>query len=662
MVGGPKRVSEPRAMFGGLFGLSTVRSKLDRVTPPPDPGPDSMAEAPEHGSQGKLALAALGVVYGDIGTSPLYSIKEVFRPEHGLLPDYATVLGVLSLIFWSLTLVVSIKYLIFVMRADNRGDGGIMALLSLVMVPGARWAPTLVSLGLIGTGLLLADGCITPAISVMGAVEGLEVASRTFSHLVVPVTMIVLVLLFAVQRRGTAGIGAIFGPVMLVWFIVLMVLGIPWIVREPSVLRAMNPMHALRFFSDHGFHGFLILGAVVLCITGAEALYADMGHFGRKPIRLAWFSLVGPALVVNYFGQGAAILSRGEVSHPFFGLVPAQFIIPLVILSTLAAVIASQALISGSFSLAQQAVQLGYLPRLTIVHTSATMRGQIFVPQVNSMLMVACLGLVLAMRGTSGLAGAYGLSVVGTMTITTILLYRVARLYWHWSRARALPFTLLFLLVDLSFLIAGTAKIKQGGWFPLMVGLGLYVVMTTWKRGRALLVERLQASTYPIEKLLDELEREHVVRVPGTAVFLTSGSEGVPLVLLHHFKHNKVFHEKVILLTVQTEMMPRVRGDGQVSVENLGHGFFRVVSRHGFMEQPSVPGILIACERYGLKVHPLDASYYLGRVTLIPSGSAPLWRWRKRIFVFLSRNARNATAYFGIPANRVVELGAQVEI
>jgi KUP system potassium uptake protein len=621
-----------------------------------------MAEGPEHGSLGKLALAALGVVYGDIGTSPLYAIKEVFRPEHGLLPDHATVLGILSLFIWSLTLVVSIKYLIFVMRADNRGDGGIMALLSLVMIPGARWAPTLVSLGLIGTGLLLADGCITPAISVMGAVEGLEVASRAFTHLVVPITLIVLVLLFAVQRRGTAGIGAIFGPVMLVWFFVLILIGVPWIVREPSVLQAVNPIHALRFFGDHGFHGFLILGAVVLCITGAEALYADMGHFGKKPIRLAWFTLVGPALVVNYFGQGAAILSRGEISHPFFSMVAPQFVVPLVILSTLAAVIASQALISGSFSLAQQAVQLGYLPRLTIVHTSATMRGQIYVPQVNWMLMVACLGLVVAMRGTSGLAGAYGLSVMGTMTITTILLYRVARLHWRWSRTQAIPFTALFLSVDLSFLIAGTYKIKQGGWFPLLVGLGLFVVMTTWKRGRSLLFERLQASTYPIEKLLDELDRERVVRVSGTAVFLTSGSEGVPLVLLHHFKHNKVFHEKVVLLTVQTEMMPRVRGEGQLTVENLGHGFYRVVSRHGFMEQPSVPGILFACERHGLKIHPLDASYYLGRVTLIPTGSARLARWRKRIFVFLSRNARTATAYFGIPANRVVELGAQVEI
>jgi len=638
--------------------------KSDRKTVSPDPPVDSMAtETPEHGSLRKLSLAALGVVYGDIGTSPLYSIKEVFRPEHGLTPDHATVLGILSLIFWSLTLVVSIKYLIFVMRADNRGDGGIMALLSLVMVPGARWAPTLVSLGLVGTGLLLADGCITPAISVMGAVEGLEMASRAFTYLVVPITLVVLVFLFAVQRWGTAGIGAIFGPVMLIWFIVLILIGAPWIVREPSVLRAMNPVHALRFFGDHGFHGFLILGAVVLCITGAEALYADMGHFGKKPIRLAWFSLVGPALVVNYFGQGAAILSRGgEVSHPFFALVAPQFVVPLVILSTLAAVIASQALISGSFSLAQQAVQLGYLPRLTIVHTSATMRGQIYVPQVNWMLMVACLGLVLAMRNTSGLAGAYGLSVMGTMAITTILLYRVARLYWGWTRARALPFTLLFLGVDLSFLIAGTYKIKQGGWFPLLVGLGLYIVMTTWKRGRSLLYERLQASTYPIEKLLDELVREHVVRVPGTAVFLTSGSEGVPLVLLHHFKHNKVFHEKVVLLTVQTEMMPRVRGEGQVTVENLGQGFYRVVSRHGFMEQPSVPGILVACERYGLKIHPLDASYYLGRVTLLPAGNARMARWRKRIFVFLSRNARTATAYFGIPANRVVELGAQVEI
>ena len=649
-------------MVSGLSSPTTNRNKIQQE-PQAAPGHESEAAHADHTPLWKLSLAALGVVYGDIGTSPLYTIKEVFNPVHGLVRDHDTILGILSILFWSLTLIVSIKYLIFVLRADNRGDGGVFALLALVLTPGTRGAATLATLGLIGAGLLLADGCITPAISVLGATEGLVIASPAFAHLVVPFTVVILVVLFSLQRRGTAGIGAIFGPIMVVWFSALVLIGLPWIVKHPSVLAALNPLYAVNFFVDHRFAGFLILGSIVLCITGAEALYADMGHFGKKPIRLAWYAFVGPALLINYFGQGAYMLSHGnEASHPFFSLVPGNFVLPLVVLSTLAAVIASQAMISGSFSLAQQAVQLGYLPRLTVVHTSATMRGQIYVPQVNWMLMVMCLGLVLAMRSTAGLAGAYGLAVVGTMTITTILLYSVARHQWNWSRTRAIPLVLLFLSVEISYLLSSTAKVAQGGWFPLVSGIVIYLIMSTWKRGRKVLYMRLQSSTYPIEKLLAELDHEKVLRVPGTAVFLTSGAEGVPLVLLHHFKHNKVFHEKVVLLTVETEMVPRVQSEERLKVEDLGQGFYRVVSRHGFMEQPSVPKILIASQAFGLKIHPLDASYYLGRVTLIPSGHTRMAGWRKRIFVFLSRNARTATAYFGIPANRVVELGAQVEI
>jgi KUP system potassium uptake protein len=444
----------------------------------------------------------------------------------------------------------------------------------------------------------------------------------------------------------------------------LAAIGLPWILREPSVLAAVNPWYAVRFFLEHGFTGFLVLGAVVLCITGTEALYADMGHFGRGPIRWAWYGIVFPSLLINYFGQGAVMLSQGQgsVVNPFFALVPAGMVVPLVVLATMAAVVASQALISGSFSLAQQAVQLGYLPRLTVIHTSASIRGQIYVPQVNGLLMIACLGLVLAMRGTEGLAGAYGLAVMGTMIITTLLLYRVSRSVWGWSRARTIPFTLLFLALDLAFLTACIGKISHGGWFPLLIGAVLFATMSTWKLGRDLLRARLEASFYPVEKLLEELDKERVPRVPGTAVFLTSGSEGVPLVLLHHFKHNKVFHEKVVLLSVTTEMIPRLPGGKRVKVTDLGRGFYRVEARYGFMEQPSVPRILAHCEPLGLKVHPLDASYYLGRVTLLPSGHSRMARWRKRVFMFLTRNARPATSYFGIPPNRVVELGAQVEI
>jgi KUP system potassium uptake protein len=637
----------------------------------------------------KLALGALGVVYGDIGTSPLYAIKECVTLPHGVAPATENILGILSLVFWAITLVVSVKYLIFVMRADNDGEGGVLALMALVARPtqsgagdsatdisGVTSASTritwtgvrrtklaLILLGLFGAALLYGDGVITPAISVLSAVEGLEVATTAFSPVVVPLTCVILVALFVVQKRGTGGIGAVFGPVTLTWFIAIAAVGLPWVVRHPAILRAVNPIYGVRFFAAHGYHGFLVLGSVVLCITGGEALYADMGHFGPRAIRTAWYSCVFPALLINYFGQGALLLERpAAAANPFYAMVPAAWLFPMVILATIATVVASQALISGAFSLTRQAVQLGYLPRVTIVHTSGKTEGQIYIPEVNWLLMLACVALVLGFRGSSELADAYGIAVTGTMAITSVLFYSVARNLWHWNRARAMALLALFLCFDLSFFLACSAKIAHGGWFPLMVAGGIFAVMVTWKRGRTLLGQRIAAESLPMEVFLADIETSKPHRVPGTAVFLTSTRRGTPTVLLHHFKHNKVLHKQVVILSIATDAVPEVPDDDKVHLRSFGHGIWAVTAHYGFMESPDVLDILRRCRSRGLSLVEADTSFYLGRETLLSTNGKGMARWRKMLFRFLSRNARSATDFFNLPANRVVEIGAQIEL
>jgi KUP system potassium uptake protein len=616
----------------------------------------------------RLAVGALGVVYGDIGTSPLYAIRECFNPTYGIPPTVANTLGILSLVFWALVLVVVIKYLTFVMRADNHGDGGILALLALV-TPRGNGQPTrrrfaLLLLGLVGAALLWADGMITPSITVLGAIEGLEVATPVFRPFVVPISLAILVGLFIVQKRGTGRIGAMFGPIMMLWFVSIAVLGARWIVREPRVLEALNPIWALRLMSEHRLHGFLVLGAVVLCITGTEALYADMGHFGRIPIRVAWYLVVFPGLLINYFGQGALVISRGEAAtdSPFYLLAPPHLVYPLVVLATIAAIIASQALISGAFSLAQQGVQLGYSPRLTIVHTSHTARGQIYVPEINSALLVACCGLVLAFQKSTNLAAAYGIAVVGTMATTSVLLYVVARERWKWRMPMALLLTGSFLAVDLAFLLANVDKVKTGGWFPLAMGALIFTIMTTWKRGRSELAAKLRADSLPIEYFLADVRDLKPTRVSGTAVFMTSDVGIAPVVLLHHFKHNKVLHERLVLLSVRTEAVPFVPQSKKVEVHELGSGFYQVVGHYGFMQTPNVPEIIRLMAPHGLDVKTTECSFYLGRETLLTTGPARLWKWRKALFAYLSRNALPATAFFSIPPNRVLELGTQIEL
>ena len=629
----------------------------------------------------RLALAALGVVYGDIGTSPLYAMKECFTRPHGVDPTPENVLGILSLVFWSLMFVVVLKYLSFIMRADNKGEGGILALLALVVPKhqGAdtRARTTLVLFGLFGAALLYGDGVITPAISVLSAVEGLEIATPVFKSYVVPITLGVLVGLFLVQKRGTEKVGAVFGPATLIWFVTIAALGIPWIIRQPNVFAAIFPTHAIRFFVAHKGHGFLVLGSVVLCITGGEALYADMGHFGKRPIRFAWYLVVFPALLCNYFGQGASLLRscagglettacHGAWDHPFYGLVngilPHFVLYPLVMLATVATVVASQALISGAFSLTQQAVQLGYCPRVTIVHTSDEAAGQIYIPEVNTALMVACVALVIGFKESSALAAAYGIAVTGTMAITSMLFYSVARDHWKWSRAKAGALVAVFLVFDLGFFSANVAKISHGGWFPIAVATLVFMFMNTWKRGRKVMATMIRNASLPLDMFMSDLRAEKPHRVKGTAVFMTQSPVGTPPALLHHFKHNKVLHEKVVLLSVRTEDVPEVDAEERVVVKDLGEGFWQVGARYGFMQTPNVPEIMAAASRNGLNAIEADTSFYLGRETLLTTGKTGMFQWAKALFVFMSRNSRPATAFFGIPPGRVVELGTQIEL
>jgi KUP system potassium uptake protein len=612
-----------------------------------------------------LSLAALGVVYGDIGTSPLYALRECFHPVHGLAPTPEAVLGILSLIFWALVLVVTVKYVVFVMRLDNRGEGGIMALLALVLATRrTRRRPRrslFVALGLFGAALLYGDGIITPAISVLGAVEGLGVAAPGLEAYVPGLAVAILLALFALQPRGTARIGGLFGPIMLVWFVTIAALGVAGIARAPEVLAAVNPGYGLGLFVEHGWAGFLVLGAVVLAVTGAEALYADLGHFGARPIRLAWLGLVFPALVLNYFGQGALVLRRPDAAaSPFYLLAPEWFRSPLLLIATLAAIVASQALISGAFSLTQQAIQLRYAPRMAIVHTSRREIGQIYLPAVNHLLAAGCVLVVLAFRSSSALGAAYGIAVTGTMAITTLLFSVMARDRWGWPWWAAGLATGLFLVVDLAFFGANLVKVERGGWVPLVLAAGLYTVMETWNRGTRLVTRRLDGAAVPLDEFIAAVRRRPPARVPGTAVILTHDVAGAPLVLQHHLRHNKALHERVVLLSVLVEAVPEVDDSTRVESEAREEGFFQVRARYGFMERANVPAIVRRCCR-DLKVDPGEVTYIVSRARLVPTGPMPMMRWRKRLFAFMARNAAAATDFFHIPPHQVVELGAHVE-
>ncbi len=615
-----------------------------------------------------LCLAALGVVYGDIGTSPIYALRESFQSAHGIAATPANTFGVLSLIFWSLIVVIGFKYLILVMGADNHGEGGIIALTALVMPRGslakARGARhVLVLLGLFGAALLYGDSMITPAISVLSAVEGLEVAVPSLTPWVLPLTVGILIGIFAFQRRGTGSIGAVFGPIMLLWFSTLAVLGIFHIARNPVVLTSANPLHAVRFFQENHGKGFLVLGSVFLVVTGGEALYADMGHFGKRPIRLTFMALVLPSLLLNYFGQGALIIARPEaVEHPFFSMVPEWAAFPLVALATAATVIASQAVISGAFSLTRQAVQLGYLPRMRVDHTSERHIGQIYMPAVNWALMLACIGLVLGFRTSGNLAAAYGVAVTTDMVFTTLLFAVVAYLRFKWKIGWVALLTAGLLVVDLAFWGANLPKIPHGGWFPLLVALAVFTIMTTWKRGRSILSDRLDARPLPVEDFLASIAGHPPPRVPGTAIFMTSTVDGAPMALLHNLKHNKVLHERVLVLTIEVADVPYMPDDERLTVTGLEMGFWRLVARYGFKESPDVPEILQRVDIPGYTYRPMADSFFLGEIAVLVSEKPAMVRWRSVLFERMTRNSLRASSYFNIPPDRVVGLGAQVEI
>jgi KUP system potassium uptake protein len=643
--------------------VSHVQPVAATAAATPAPSPEA-ASAPPQSRLSALTIAAIGVVYGDIGTSPLYTMRVAFGP-HGFLPlTEATVLGVLSLVAWALFTIVTLKYVIVILRADNRGEGGILALSTLAqrrLSPRGRRA--VVALAIIGAALFYGDGVITPAITVLSAIEGLKVATPLFEPYVVPFSLVILTALFLMQSRGTGNLGLLFGPVMCLWFIVLGVLGLVQIVHAPHVLWALDPTYALALFSAHEWLAFATLGAVFLAVTGAEALYADMGHFGRLPIRIAWFGLVLPGLLLNYFGQGALLLANpAAASNPFYMLAPSWALYPMVVLATWATVIASQAVISGVFSISGQAVQLGYLPRLSVRHTSAQTMGQIYIPAINWLLLAGVILLVLGFKTSSNLAAAYGIAVSAAMAIDAVLAGIVARNGWGWRPALVILVFGTFLAIDLTFLSANALKMFAGGWFPLVMAAAVFVLMSTWRRGREVMFERLYRTAPSLRSFLTSLSLRPPTRVPGTAVFLTANPATVPRALLHNLKHNKVLHERVVVLKVETEDVPRVPSSERLEVEHMGANFHRVLVRYGFMEQPDVTAVLTSCQLGPPEPNLMDTSFFLSRETFLPSARPDLGRWREQLFIHMANAALDATRYFRLPPDRVVEVGSQVEI
>jgi KUP system potassium uptake protein len=613
-----------------------------------------------------LVLGAIGVVFGDIGTSPLYTLRTAFSGHHGLPLNPDNVMGILSVIFWALMAIVTLKYITLIMRADNRGEGGILALTALVsrgLKPGERRRWWLVGLGIFGAAMFYGDGMITPAITVLGAIEGLEVAAPALDNYVVPLSVVIMIGLFAIQKRGTATIGAVFGPVMCVWFLVLGVLGLRQILHSPHILLALNPWHALLFLTTNPASAFIALGAVVLAVTGVEALYADMGHFGASPIRRAWLWFVMPALVLNYFGQGALILDDpAAIRNPFYLLAPAWALLPLLLLAAAAAIIASQAVISGAFSLTRAAIQMGYCPRLAILHTSEKTMGQIYVPFINWTLLAAVLLLVLGFRSSENLAAAYGIAVTMAMLIDSILIFVVMRRLWNWSIAAAIAIALPLVVIDLALLSSNALKIPDGGWFPLVVGAGVFTLLTTWKRGRGLVADRLAEDALPLESFIASIEVAPPTRVEGTAVFMTSTQDRVPHALLHNLKHNKVLHDRVVFLTIITRDIPYVPDNERIEISPLGCDFYRFLAFSGFKDDPDIPSLLEEAGRRGFAFDMMETSFFVSRETLIPSAGTGMAMWRERLFASMSKNAVKASDFFHVPTNRVVELGTQLEI
>jgi KUP system potassium uptake protein len=621
---------------------------------------------PPSGKNAALALIALGIVFGDIGTSPLYAFRECFSHKYGIAVVHENILGILSLIFWSLIVVISLKYTVYVMRADNDGEGGVLALLALLISKDGmikKFSRVVFGIGIFGAALFYGDAMLTPAISVLSAVEGLRVASPVFHDYVIPITLVILTFLFFYQSKGTGRVGALFGPVMLVWFFTLAVLGAMWITKRPEVLAALNPVHAVEFFIANKVHGFLVLGAVFLVVTGGEALYADMGHFGGFPIKLAWFTLVLPSLLLNYFGQGALILARPEATeNSFYLLAPPWGLYPLIVLATLATIIASQAVISGAFSLTSQALQLDFLPRVRVIYTSPEQMGQIYIPFVNWLMFVGTIFLVIVFRSSGNLASAYGAAIVTLMVITTLLMYVCSISKWKWNVLIAVAVTAGLLIVDLAFFGANIIKINQGGWFPFLIAILVYLVVITWTRGRRALAEEFRKEEISFDLFLSDPGLKSVTRVPGTAVYMSKNPDGVPRTMLHNFKHNKVFHERMIILTIYTEGVPRVPWPKKFKIEKLEHNFIRVIAYYGFMETPDISHVVTYLKDHGIDCSVQEITFFLGRETIVVRDPRGITGLRKQLFAFLSQNMLPATSHFNVPPNRVIEIGLRIQI